>query len=32
VVDEVLPLEHAAQGHALLEDNRTFGKVVLRVD
>lgn len=30
VVDQVLPLDEAASAHALLEENRNFGKVVLR--
>lgn len=30
LVHEVLPMEEAARGHALLESNGTFGKVVLR--
>lgn len=32
VVDSVFPLERIAEAHALLESNRTFGKVVLRID
>jgi putative PIG3 family NAD(P)H quinone oxidoreductase len=32
VVDSVFPLEKIAEAHALLESNRTFGKVVLRID
>jgi NADPH2:quinone reductase len=32
VVERVLPLERVAEAHALLEENRTFGKVVLRID
>lgn len=32
VVDAVFPLERIAEAHALLESNRTFGKVVLRID
>ena len=31
IVDDVLPLEEAAQAHQLVADNRIFGKVVLRV-
>jgi putative PIG3 family NAD(P)H quinone oxidoreductase len=31
IVDEVLPLEQAAHAHEIVADNRTFGKVVLRV-
>lgn len=31
VVDRVLPLEDAAAGHAALEANETFGKIVLRI-
>ncbi|HSJ26366.1 MAG TPA: NAD(P)H-quinone oxidoreductase [Longimicrobiales bacterium] len=30
VMDAVLPLEHAAQAHTMVQDNRNFGKVVLR--
>jgi NADPH:quinone reductase-like Zn-dependent oxidoreductase len=29
VIDRVLPAAEAAQAHALLEENDTFGKVVL---
>jgi NADPH2:quinone reductase len=32
VIDTVLPLDRVAEAHALLEGNRTFGKVVLRID
>jgi putative PIG3 family NAD(P)H quinone oxidoreductase len=32
VVEAVFPLERIAEAHALLESNRTFGKVVLRID
>ncbi|HET9453380.1 MAG TPA: zinc-binding dehydrogenase, partial [Gemmatimonadaceae bacterium] len=32
VVDAVYSLERIAEAHALLESNRTFGKVVLRID
>lgn len=32
VVEDVLPLERAADAHARLEANDTFGKIVLRVD
>ena len=32
VVDTVLPLDRIAEAHALLEGNRTFGKVVIRID
>ncbi len=31
VVDRVLPLEHVAEAHGLLERNETFGKIVLRM-
>lgn len=31
VVDRVLPLERVAEAHELVEGNRTFGKVVLRM-
>jgi putative PIG3 family NAD(P)H quinone oxidoreductase len=31
VVDRVFPLEEAARAHAFIEENRNFGKVVLRV-
>ena len=31
IVDHVLPLDQVRQGHALLESNATFGKVVLTV-
>jgi len=31
VVDTVLPIDSVREAHALLESNRTFGKVVLRV-
>ncbi len=31
VVDRVFPLEEAARAHTYLEDNRNFGKVVLKV-
>jgi NADPH:quinone reductase-like Zn-dependent oxidoreductase len=31
VVDRVLPLERIAEGHAYLESNATFGKVVLEI-
>jgi putative PIG3 family NAD(P)H quinone oxidoreductase len=31
VVDRVLPLEDAARAHAFVEENRNFGKIVLRV-
>lgn len=31
VVDRVLPLEAAADAHRALEENRTFGKVILQV-
>lgn len=31
VVDEVFPLEEAARAHTYLEENRNFGKVVLKV-
>jgi NADPH:quinone reductase-like Zn-dependent oxidoreductase len=30
VVDEVLPLSRAADAHRMLEDRKTFGKIVLR--
>jgi NADPH2:quinone reductase len=30
-VSQVLPLEHAAEGHRQIETGRTVGKVVLRV-
>ena len=32
VVDKVLPLERAAEAHALVASNTTFGKVVLSLD
>jgi NADPH:quinone reductase-like Zn-dependent oxidoreductase len=32
VVDRVLPLWEAAEGHRILEERRAFGKVVLEVD
>lgn len=32
VVDSIFSLERIAEAHALLESNRTFGKVVLRID
>jgi NADPH2:quinone reductase len=31
VIDEVLPLEDAARAHAMVEENRNFGKIVLEV-
>jgi NADPH:quinone reductase len=31
IVDRVLPLESAAEAHALMGQNETFGKIVLRV-
>jgi putative PIG3 family NAD(P)H quinone oxidoreductase len=31
IVDDVLPLEDAAHAHQLVAENKTFGKVVLRV-
>ena len=31
VVDRVLPVEEVALGHAALEGDETFGKIVLRV-
>ena len=31
VVDQVFPLEEAARAHTYLEENRNFGKVVLKV-
>jgi NADPH:quinone reductase-like Zn-dependent oxidoreductase len=30
VIDDVLPLEHAARAHEIVEQNRNFGKIVLR--
>jgi NADPH2:quinone reductase len=32
VLGEVLPLEHAAEAHALIEDGHTQGKIVLTLD
>ena len=32
VVDRVLPLDEAAAGHAAMEANENFGKIVLRID
>jgi putative PIG3 family NAD(P)H quinone oxidoreductase len=32
VIDRVLPLDEAAAGHAAMEANENFGKIVLRVD
>jgi NADPH:quinone reductase-like Zn-dependent oxidoreductase len=32
VVDRVLPLDDAAAGHAAMEANENFGKIVLRID
>jgi NADPH2:quinone reductase len=31
IIEEVLPLEEAARAHELMESNRTYGKIVLRV-
>jgi putative PIG3 family NAD(P)H quinone oxidoreductase len=31
VIDRVLPIEEAAEAHALMEANESFGKIVLRV-
>jgi NADPH2:quinone reductase len=31
VVDRVLPMEEAAAGHAIMERNENFGKIVLKI-
>ena len=32
VIDRVIPLEDAAEGHRVLEERENFGKVVLKPD